>query len=76
MHKASMGAALRLKEMGVRGRIAATSKFPDAENALKAIDVEHTCNIYTEAGFNFANALQNFVSGNNVRVRSTRQTTR
>ncbi|MGB5708682.1 MAG: cation:proton antiporter [Arenicellales bacterium] len=60
-HKANMSAALRLKEMGYRGRIAATSKFRDEEDALKAIGVEHTFNIYTEAGLGFANELQNFV---------------
>jgi heme/copper-type cytochrome/quinol oxidase subunit 4 len=60
-HKANMNAALRLKEMGYRGRIAATSKFRDEEDALKAIGVEYTFNIYTEAGLGFANELRNFV---------------
>ena len=61
MHKANMNAALRLKERGYRGRIAATTKYRDEEDALKAIGVEHTFNIYTEAGLGFANELQNFV---------------
>ena len=60
-HKANISAALRLKEMGYRGRIAATSKFRDEEDDLKAIGVEHTFNIYSEAGLGFANELQNFV---------------
>ena len=47
--------------MGYRGRIAATTKYRDEEDALKAIGVEHTFNIYTEAGLGFANELQNFV---------------
>jgi len=34
-HKANMNAALRLKEMGYRGHIAATTKFHDEENALE-----------------------------------------
>ena len=59
--KANMDAALRLKEMEFRGRIAATAKFRDEEDALKAIGVEHTFNIYMEAGLGFANELQTFV---------------
>ncbi len=61
-HKANMNAALRLRDMGYQGRIAATTKFHDEEDALKAVGVEHTFNIYTEAGLGFANELQNFVS--------------
>ena len=60
-HKANMNAALRLKEMGYRGRIAATTKFQDEEEALKAIGVEFTFNIYEEAGLGFANELKSFV---------------
>lgn len=60
-HHANMNAALRLKDMGYRGRIAATTKFHDEEDALKAVGVEHTFNIYTEAGLGFANELQDFV---------------
>jgi predicted Kef-type K+ transport protein len=60
-HKANLNAALRLKEMGYRGRIAATTKYRDEEDALKAAGVEHTFNIYTEAGLGFANELQNYV---------------
>ncbi|MBN1452886.1 MAG: cation:proton antiporter [Anaerolineales bacterium] len=61
IHKANLDAALRLKEMGYRGRIAATTVFLDEEDALKAIGVEHTYNIYTEAGLGFANELRTFV---------------
>ncbi len=61
-HTANMNAALRLKEMGFQGRIAATTKFHDEENALKDIGVEHTFNIYAEAGLGFANEIHNFVS--------------
>lgn len=61
-HHANMNAASRLKEMGYRGRIAATTKFRDEEDDLKALGVEHTFNIYTEAGLGFANELQHFVS--------------
>jgi predicted Kef-type K+ transport protein len=60
-HKANMNAALQLKKMGYHGRIAATTKYPDEEDDLKAIGVEHTFNIYTEAGLGFANELQTFV---------------
>jgi len=57
---ANMNAALRLKDMGYQGRIAATTKFHDEEDALKAVGVEHTFNIYTEAGLGFANEIHNF----------------
>jgi len=57
-HKANMDAALRLKEKGYPGRIAATTKYPDEEDALKAIGVDYTFNIYAEAGLGFANELQ------------------
>jgi len=60
-HKANMSAALRLKEMGYSGHIAATTKYRDEEEALRTIGVEHTFNIYTEAGLGFANELQSFV---------------
>jgi glutathione-regulated potassium-efflux system ancillary protein KefC len=56
-----MVAALRLKEMGYQGRIAATTKFRDEEDDLKAVGVAHTFNIYTEAGLGFANEIQNYV---------------
>ncbi len=65
VHKANVFSALRLKEMGYRGKIAATSKFQDEEDALKAIGVEHTFNIYSEAGLGFANELRNFMGQTN-----------
>ncbi|ATX81618.1 transporter, CPA2 family [Mariprofundus ferrinatatus] len=56
--KANMSAAMRLKEMGYQGRIAATTKFRDEEDALKAVGVDLTFNIYTEAGLGFAKELE------------------
>lgn len=58
VHKANLEAALRLKEMGYQGRIAAITKFPDEEAALEAIGVQHTFNIYAEAGVGFAKELR------------------
>lgn len=58
-HNANMAAALRLQEMGYRGDIAATSKYPDEEKALKSLGVDYTFNIYAEAGLGFANELSN-----------------
>ena len=60
-HKANLNAALRLREMGYRANIAATTKYRDEEDALKAVGVEYAFNIYAEAGLGFANQLQNFV---------------
>ncbi len=59
-HQANMSAALRLQEMGYKGNIAAITKYPDEELALKEIGVEHTFNIYSEAGLGFANELHNW----------------
>ncbi|MCV6636589.1 cation:proton antiporter [Candidatus Albibeggiatoa sp. nov. NOAA] len=56
-HQANVNAALQLKEMGYSGRIAATTKYHDEEDALKSIGAEFTFNIYTEAGLGFANEL-------------------
>jgi predicted Kef-type K+ transport protein len=61
VHKANMDAVLRLREMGYSGRIAATAKYRDEEEELNALGVEHTFNIYTEAGLGFANELRTFV---------------
>lgn len=61
-HHANLNAALRLKDMGYQGRIAATTQFHDEENDLKAAGVDHTFNIYAEAGLGFANELHHFVS--------------
>lgn len=57
-HNANMVAARRLKEIGFAGKIAATSKYVDEEQALKAIGVDSTFNIYAEAGVGFANSLK------------------
>lgn len=59
-HQANVNAAKRLKEMGFNGRIAATTKYEDEEKMLKELGVDHTFNIYTEAGLGFANELQSF----------------
>ncbi len=60
-HTANINAALQLKALGYNGRIAATTKYPDEEAELKAIGVESTFNIYTEAGVGFAKELQTFL---------------
>ena len=57
-HNANMAAALRLREIGYRGQIAATTKYVDEEEELKAIGVDCAFNIYAEAGIGFANSLQ------------------
>lgn len=60
-HTANMAAAERLQQMGYSGRIAAISKFPDEEQALKDIGVDLVFNIYTEAGLGFASGLREMV---------------
>jgi Trk K+ transport system NAD-binding subunit len=57
-HNANMAAVQRLREMGYRGRIAATSKYADEMEALQSLDVDFAFNIYNEAGIGFANELK------------------
>lgn len=61
-HQANLGAALQLREIGYKGHIAATAKFQDQEESLKEVGVDHTFNIYKEAGLGFANEIENFLS--------------
>ena len=56
-HSANLAAVQRLREMGYRGRIAATSKYADEMDALQSLDVDFAFNIYNEAGIGFANEL-------------------
>jgi len=57
-HQANIAAASRLKEMGYSGKIASTSKYDDEAEQLKKLGVDHTFNIYAEAGTGFANDLK------------------
>ncbi|WED24309.1 cation:proton antiporter [Vibrio sp. JC009] len=57
-HQANVNSVLRLREMGYQGRIAATAKYHDEEDELKALGVDHTFNIYNVAGLGFASELQ------------------
>ena len=63
-HKANLTAASRLRELGYQGRIAGVTVFPDEEADLKELGVEHTFNIYAEAGLGFANELHCFLDLN------------
>ena len=63
-HQANMSAVKLLKDLGYNGRIAATAKYPDEQEALTAIGVDYTFNIYTEAGLGFANELQSLKNKN------------
>lgn len=60
-HNANMNAAIRLKELGYVGHIGVATKYLDEEVDLKELGVDHTFNIYTEAGMGFANELQTFM---------------
>ncbi|MCM8534176.1 MAG: cation:proton antiporter [Lentisphaeraceae bacterium] len=61
-HNANMATVTQLREMGYTGKIAATSKYKDQEDALKEIGIDYTFNIYKEAGVGFANELQNQIN--------------
>lgn len=57
-HSANMTTVTQLRELGYEGKIAATSKYKDEEEALREIGIDYTFNIYKEAGVGFANELQ------------------
>ncbi len=61
-HQANLSAAQLLNDLGYDGNIAATAKYPDEEDALKAMGVHYTFNIYSEAGRGFANELEAYVA--------------
>lgn len=60
-HHANMDASRRLRELGFKGKIAATSKFEDQQEELEALGIDMAFNIYTEAGLGFANELKNLM---------------
>ena len=57
-HQANIAAATRLKEMGYAGKIASISKYDDEVEQLKKLGVDHTFNIYAQAGIGFADDLK------------------
>lgn len=63
-HQANLNAALAIRGRGYKGQIAATTKYADEQTELKEIGVEHTFNIYEEAGLGFANELNSYLDEN------------
>lgn len=57
-HPANLAAAEQLRELGFKGHIAATTKYPDQAAELEDLGVEFAFNIYAEAGAGFANDLR------------------
>ena len=53
-HTANMTAVAQLTEMKYAGSIAATAKFDDEAEELKAAGVHAVFNLYAEAGYGFA----------------------
>jgi hypothetical protein len=53
-HTANMTAVAQLTEMKFAGSIAATAKFDDEVEELKAAGVQAVFNLYAEAGYGFA----------------------
>ena len=58
---ANIATATVLRELGYTGHIGATARYTDEEHDLETIGIDHTFNIYTEAGLGFANELQTFM---------------
>jgi Trk K+ transport system NAD-binding subunit len=57
-HEANVAAVERLRERGFRGRIAATSVFPDHAEQLRRLGVDFAFDVYAEAGSGFANDVR------------------
>lgn len=57
-HQANKAAALRLRELGFTGCIAATTQYPDEAAELEKLGVDFAFDIYSEAGIGFANDLR------------------
>lgn len=57
-HQANLSAAERLREIGFKGQIASTSRFPDEIKALEKLGVDFVFNLYSEAGKGFAADLK------------------
>ncbi len=53
-HNAQVAAINQIKELGFKGKIAATAKYPDELEQLKALGVDAAFNIYAEVGAGFA----------------------
>ena len=57
-HSANLAVVERLREIGFKGHIASTSKFPEEQAELEKLGVEFAFNIYAEAGKGFADDLR------------------
>ena len=57
-HGANLAAAVRLRDRGFTGRIAATSRYPDDAADLKAHGVDFAFDVFAEAGSGFALDLE------------------
>ena len=57
-HQANIAAVRLLKELGYKGKIAATSFYDDQANKLKEMGVDLSFNVYTEAGLGFAKDIK------------------
>jgi predicted Kef-type K+ transport protein len=57
-HRANLSAAERLREQGYRGRIAATTRYPEEAASLRDLGVEFAFDIHAEAGRGFVEDLR------------------
>lgn len=56
-HEANVAAVNRLRDRGFKGRIAATSSYPDEAQELRSLGVEFAFDVFAEAGAGFASDL-------------------
>jgi hypothetical protein len=53
-HSAQLATIDQIRRHGFKGKIAATAKYPDELETLKALGVDAAFNIYAEVGTGFA----------------------
>ncbi|PVZ70625.1 hypothetical protein [Pelagibaculum spongiae] len=57
-HQANISAATQIRKMGFKGKMAATTSYADEKEKLESLGVHYTFNVFTEAGYGFANELK------------------
>jgi len=60
-HKSNLFAVERLKSTSFKGRIAAIARFEDERKQLEKMNVDAVYDIYSEAGYGFANHVCNHI---------------
>lgn len=69
-HEANVAAVERLRTRGYRGRLVATSRYPDQAQELRDLGVDVVFDVFTEAGSGFAADLETRLASDDPRAGS------